>query len=448
MSLPKAFASPEEYFEECFDFFTKYKFVLDGMNTDILINNTLDNINIPCLEFLDVYDENFTLHDGINDGFVRDFCMGLERLNVSYGEVKERANSVDLEAPVGTKKKYEVATLAKEVEDLCYIYGCDTVIDIGSGLGYLDQIFYEATGHNVLGLECNLSHYARAVDRQMKYHDRSLKNVIYLHHRVTKNSGQEIEQNLRDYFRNHGAVCITGLHSCGDLAVEGMSVFFKMEDARTLIMMPCCYHKMERRGERFVNFPMSGVLKAVFERRDGEELLGVPFMRLAAHPTHNGRSLEQMVFSLMSRAVLQLYAFTNKCKVSRNRRKAVKVKKCDTFEDYITQAATEGFTLVPNLPIYGDMPISDEDEHHQRINNFDLDKLRALWQSYPQLKFKKAAVYILMQNLMQPVVENFLLYDRLLYLKEMGVQNCEHRKFFNEGQSPRCIALIAAKETT
>ncbi|KAL0809492.1 hypothetical protein ABMA28_011039 [Loxostege sticticalis] len=447
MSLPKAFATPEDYFEACFDFFTKYKFILDGPNTDILINKTLNNIDIPDLQCLDVYDENFTLNGFKNIEYFKDFCTALENLSVLYGDVEERTNNIELEAPVGPKKKYEVITLAKEVEDICYIYGCDTVIDVGSGLGYLDQMFYEATGYNVLGLECNLSHYARAVDRQMKYHESSLENVVYIHHRVTKNSGEDISQYLRDYFRNHGAVCITGLHSCGDLAVEGMSLFLKMEDVRTLILMPCCYHKMERKGNRFVNFPLSSALKEVFDRRNGEELIGVPFMRLAAHPTQNDRSLEQMVFSLMSRAVLQLYAFTHKCTVSRNRRKAVKVRKCDTFEDYIAQAATTGFTLIPNTPIYGSIPVSAEDEQHERINNFDLDKLRHIWRSYPEVYFKKAAIYILMQNYMQPVVENFLLYDRLLYLKEMGVEVCEHKKFFNEGQSPRCIALTAAKET-
>lgn len=142
MSLPKAFATPEDYFEACFDFFTKYKFILDGPNTDILINKTLNNIDIPDLQCLDVYDENFTLN-GLKDiEYFKDFCTALERLSVLYGDVEERTNNIELEAPVGPKKKYEVITLAKEVEDICYIYGCDTVIDVGSGLVSCDDLFY------------------------------------------------------------------------------------------------------------------------------------------------------------------------------------------------------------------------------------------------------------------------------------------------------------------
>lgn len=40
---------------------------------------------------------------------------------------------------MGSKKEHEVSRMASLIADLCSATGTDWVVDLGSGLGYLDQ---------------------------------------------------------------------------------------------------------------------------------------------------------------------------------------------------------------------------------------------------------------------------------------------------------------------
>lgn len=66
------------------------------------------------------------------------------------------------------------------------------------------------------------------------------------------------------------------------------------------------------KDERLKKFPLSACLKGIFEGHCGFEYLKVPFLRLAAQPPQTDESLDKLVFNLMARAVLQLYALKRK----------------------------------------------------------------------------------------------------------------------------------------
>lgn len=85
-----------------------------------------------------------------------------------------------------------------------------------------------------------------------------------------------------------------------------------MEAAKYLVIMPCCYHKMALNDGKFKNFPLSRCLKTVFDELSGAKFLKVPFLRLGAQPPEVADNLENSVFNLMARAVLQLYAHKRK----------------------------------------------------------------------------------------------------------------------------------------
>lgn len=144
----------------------------------------------------------------------------------------------------------------------------------------------------------------------------SVDKVKYLKHMITENSHTNIQEYLNDKFENNNRFCIAGLHACADLTVDAINIFLKMADAKAIVVMPCCYHKMatiDPEQKIFKNFPLSSCLKDVFEKYKGYEYIGVPFLRLAAQPPcRTDDILENLVFNLLARAVLQLYAHRRK----------------------------------------------------------------------------------------------------------------------------------------
>lgn len=178
--------------------------------------------------------------------------------------------------------------------------------------GYLDQLLFEKANYKVLGIECNESHYVGAKIRQRKYHENSLQNVKYVKHTIKNDSHEKIQYFLKEKFQNLDKFCIIGLHSCADLTIDAIDIFLKMEKAKAIAIMPCCYHKMIENDGGFKNFPISNTLKNICERWDGDLRLNVPFLRLATQPPRVEEKLQDLVFNLLSRAVLQVYASKRK----------------------------------------------------------------------------------------------------------------------------------------
>lgn len=119
------------------------------------------------------------------------------------------------------------------------------------------------------------------------------------------------------------SVCMTGLHTCGDLTVDAIRLFFQLVSVKLLVLVPCCYHRMSLVKDtaatdgKFSNFPLSSLLCQLTQSTafcDSLSFLHHPFLRLASQETparwqqwseedHNQHSLQ-----VMARAVLQLYA--------------------------------------------------------------------------------------------------------------------------------------------
>ncbi|CAG9794132.1 unnamed protein product [Diatraea saccharalis] len=445
MSFPSSFESAEKYLDECTAFFKEFRYVFCHQNNEVLVKNVLDHINVCNFESVDVFDKNFDITRLIqDDDYLKRFFFTWDRLQVHFDDVEEKDFDNDIEAPVSPKKRYEVLNLVNEVVNICENYNCDLLVDFGSGLGYIDQLIYDVADYKVLGLESNDSHYDSAQKRQKEYHTDSTSNVKFLKHTVKEDSHLKIAEYLQEVFPDHGQFCVIGLHACADLTVEAMCNFLKMPDAKSLAVLPCCYHKMTKDGANFKYFPLSGNLKKIFEKHDAYSFTDVSFLRLAAHAGSEQRDLYEKVFSLLVRSILELYAHNNGLIIKRNKRKAVRMKGKKDFETYIQDAVNTGYSLIPK-PNPADIQ-QETCKNDEIVNGFNMDELRRLWWKISQGPlFKKAGIYILMQEYMQPIVENFILLDRLLFLKENGIEKCWYKKIFNQIVSPRCLALIAVK---
>ncbi|CAH2083897.1 unnamed protein product [Euphydryas editha] len=435
MALPYGFASPTEYFKECLIFLRKYQHLFNFPNTDLLLRNVLDKIDIDCLDDFDIFADDFEISK-IRCSYLLDFYENLSKLKVKYEEFVNKDLEFLIDVPLSVKKKHEIAYLAEEIDLLCKETQCNTVVDFGSGLGYLDQQIFKKAGYNVLGIECNESHYVGAKKRQRKYHSDSIERVKYVKHSVTEDSYTNINEYIQDKFPSCNGFCITGLHACADLTIDAINIFLKMEKAKSLIIMPCCYHRIFKDEScKFKNFPLSDALKDLYDEYSGADLLTVPFLRLATQPQNICKEkMEDLVFNLLARAVLQVYSLKHNCRLKRNKRKTVRLKSIgNNFEEYV-QDAIIGYTLIKN-------EIAEENKRQE----FDKEYLYSIWRKIPQETFNKTAIFILLQNDLQPMFENFVLYDRLLYLQEKGIRNCKFKKIVNEKISPRCLALLAQK---
>lgn len=105
----------------------------------------------------------------------------------------------------------------------------------------------------------------------------------------------------------------------------------------------------------------------------------------------------------------------------------------NNFENYI-QNACQGFIMIKN---------NTSDSETVQL---DLDELRLTWQQITNcLTVKKAGIFIYLQNYIQDLVENLILYDRLMFLRENGIEKCGYKKILDDTVSPRALALVAYK---
>lgn len=160
---------------------------------------------------------------------------------------------------------------------------------------------------------------------QENYYKGSKGNVIYHKHFVTENSveflGETIEKNYTSNKENN--ISIVGLHACADLSITILDIFLKLNDVKSLIMMPCCYHRLtlklnDDNSETFHNFPKSSLFKRLFLKYNANCFIKRPFLRNACQYS-NGKILDMSekehdlhAKNMLFRAILQEVANESK----------------------------------------------------------------------------------------------------------------------------------------
>lgn len=140
MSLPHQFSTPQDYFEGVINFFKEYQYLFNFPNTDILIKNILDIIDITKFENVDVLEKDFDLPTNCNLEFLNGFFEKLNKFKFEYGDFQKYIDDI-VEVPVSPKKAHEIVYMAKEIADVCEQSPCDVVVDFGSGLVRLIYYF-------------------------------------------------------------------------------------------------------------------------------------------------------------------------------------------------------------------------------------------------------------------------------------------------------------------
>ncbi|XP_015110794.1 protein RRNAD1 [Diachasma alloeum] len=305
--------------------------------------------------------------------------------------------------------------------------------------GYVCQLLHHLFNYRVLGLESNPSITATASHRRDTLHPLSRPSVQYFCLKVTEDSAAEIEELLKSFTNNENEkFCLIGLHSCGDLSANALRLFRDMENASLLIMMSCCYHKIEcLEGKKgFKNFPMSRGLGRECEGIGNPEgvgdVLGRTFMRLACQePAERWEKMaredhEVHSICLMARGVLELFCHKNQIKLTKTRRKSVRSSKCRNFEAYF-----QNFTRRYNF-------------NGQQLDKKYYEEINQLWEeNTPKLKLSE--VYTGLQLLLQAPAEYLVLNDRRCWLEEQGFSETKILSVLDRKLSPRSHAIVSSK---
>ncbi|XP_028133010.2 probable methyltransferase-like protein 25 [Diabrotica virgifera virgifera] len=348
---------------------------------------------------------------------------------------------------LSNKKRHEIVILSPVIDQISKGVEADLVLDIGSGLGYLSHHLHSKYKHKVLGIECSKQYVVQAYKMQQKIYPHCKNGVQFVDHYIDAQSAGKISSLIQETFTDFDpkSVSLVGLHACADLSVTVLDLFSQLDRVKSLVIMPCCYHRLKLKEEQddkeyFYNFPFSNVFKDIFDKASGEYFLRRSFLRLACQQASRNfcnMSQEEHVehsTNLMFRCILQLVAESENLDIKRLKRKSTTHSSTTDIEDYLSHLPST-HQLKPRNPNDNHLSITDE---------VFLNKMRDKWNEYKDKCFL-LEVLTGLQAALQNVCENIVLLDRVEYLKEKGFE-ARVQKITDDLVSPRCYALIARKE--
>lgn len=236
--------------------------------------------------------------------------------------------------------------------------------------------------------------------------------------------------------KNPSGFCLSGLHTCGDLAASCLKIFVENSKVSCVCNVGCCYHLLTEEfiaDDFFVDrrpvtdnttavlgfgFPMSSYLqkRSVHLGRNARMLAAQSLDRTVA-------SRELPARSLFYRALLEV-VLTRADSSLKNCVQVGRMKNCGTFSEYVRRCTNR-----KNLTVDG---VQDD------------AFLEQLMESYRH-ENRLLELFYLIRMTYAPVLESLILLDRVLYLKEQNIDSVFLVKLFDPVISPRCYGVVALK---
>lgn len=251
-------------------------------------------------------------------------------------------------------------------------------------------------------------------------------------------------------------ICLSGLHTCGNLAPSCLTIYNKNKAISALCNVGCCYHLMTEQFSRFTYVGLrdkEGRKSSVKNLRDAYAEIedknnpGFPLSKyLTTRQVQLGRNPRMLACQSIQRVIHRkehphnhLFFRSLLDILIQDKRKEYydvievgKVKPSNTFVEYVRKCV----------------------KNNKYLNFDDVtdDELNELAEKYSTQKYYSDLFYLIRLSLAQ-VIETSILLDRLLYLKEMDEEHnrCgDDRKsflvrLFDPVVSPRCYGIVAIK---
>lgn len=181
---------------------------------------------------------------------------------VDNNEKMDHGISKHITCGMSDKKMHEVELMSHLIKKVAEERGINSVIDLGSGQGYLSRALAFDQGLEVLAVDmCEIQ-----TTGALKYDKKAMKGLKQeddhpnLKHVTEKITPENITQVLArwspDSSQEDKRWLVTGLHTCGDLSPMILNLFAKSEQVTCVVNVGCCYNALTTEG-----FPMSQFLK-------------------------------------------------------------------------------------------------------------------------------------------------------------------------------------------
>lgn len=246
-------------------------------------------------------------------------------------------------------------------------------------------------------------------------------------------------------------LCLCGLHTCGNLAPSCLRIFTENQQIVAVCNIGCCYHLLSEQFSTFVyrairrerspesrprevceqpeekaaketyGFPMSQYLI------DQKQKLGRNARMLACQTVHRVVDQKELPSDhLFYRALLEVL-IQRKCPQYVDRIEVGRMKQCHSFVEYARKSAKRSPAL--------------------QFDDVTDEELTEIYDEFSSQK-QFLHIYHLMRISIAAIVENVILLDRFLYLKEQeqAIGGCSYLvRLFDPVVSPRCYGLVAMK---
>lgn len=337
------------------------------------------------------------------------------------------------------------------------------VIDAGDGKGYLSSHLSLCYGIKVLGIDSQCSRTAGASTRYDKLVKRLSRKKRKSNETVNEDhvEMQPFEENYHnvthyitpqtdfiDLFskefnvprKNIPGLCLTGLHTCGDLASTCLKIFCESKQISAICNIGCCYHLNSQRFNDTHQFnynidldhhrPLLGygfpLSRHLIEKEIGFDINSRQLSAISVHRSVNLTDDDVRYRCLFQRALLEVL-IQRKCPQYYGTTVTGRIRLAN-FTDYVRKVSSRN----------GHLNFDERNMPDETLNEL-YDEFRKY--------FPFSILYHQMRDSLGSVIETIFLLDRLLYLKEKQ----QHRdvsflvKFFDSTISPRCYGLVAIK---
>ncbi|CAH2037323.1 unnamed protein product [Thlaspi arvense] len=422
-------------------------------------------------------------------------------LQTILADVNMAPLSTVLSQGMNLKKKHEVEVLSSVVSSVVNSVGASTVVDVGSGQGYLSQVLSFQYKHSVVAIDSS-SHHGKVTDARaarIRKHfaaqtrksgsgnkcpdvpvtitcrvlstemlktltDVSLENNKDLDLSSSALNEYPRRSQLSPDANRSCSLVLAGLHACGDLSVTMLRTFMECEEVKAVVSIGCCYNLLSEKSSESscskCGFPMSAGLKSLdfslgknardlaCQSADRWSSLGEE-AGLQNFELHSFRAAFQMVLSKHYPEVLATspsIGRQGKAFRRQQQRKTLETPatlvttKKDTDDKKHMRKTSSDSKICSSFEQFCLSAFSRLNLEHPE----DLD-LSATWneaEAFTEL----IGPYWSIRAALGPVLETLMLLDRLMFLQEHGDSiKVFMLPIFDPTISPRNVAIIAKR---
>ncbi|CAG9331192.1 unnamed protein product [Blepharisma stoltei] len=342
------------------------------------------------------------------------------------------------------KKMHEVPRLAHYISGKAEQLGLKKAIDIGAGQGYLSHFLVTKAKLKVTAIEAK-EHNSHESERRGKLICQRLKTDGEF-----ENISLFVTADNISAYTNEPCVLI-GLHTCGDLAASCIKLFLGDPQIKALVNVGCCYNHLTEYISPEAKQSADEYLAKIGHSFQGNSLDETLFAEEEAAGFPLSRYIKEKYPQFFLGRIPRVLAMSEACRAHIENPEA-------TFKRFSYRSAfqillTESYPQYENIfsvgsriksfNNFGDY-ISKAFNAMGLQNPYENVDVNAIYEERFRSKEKESAIIWSLRSILSGPIENIIILDRALYLREHGAET-EIIQIFDKIHSPRNIALAAFK---